>query len=520
MIERYFLQSFVAKHDRKTVALVIGGTLAFVGSLLGLSLALVGPIYTAILLVALAGALWLMVKLENALWATVVIIALLPFATLPFKIVLTPTFLDLTMATAVFHYLMQWITGERRKLAITPVHPFILLFMVLSIFSFAAGLRYAGLTSNVLRQFAELLLSMSFSFILVDVLRDHRSLKNLVLVLIAAGTLAALGGIILWIMPDQLAERILAQLSFIGYPNAGITQYIEQNPELSERAISTSVNPNSLGGLLVMIAALAAPQAITHHPITGKRWHAVPILLGLTTCLVLTFSRGSMLAFGIALLFIAIMRYRKLLVAPIIIGAILGVLPWTQAYITRFMEGFQLADLATQMRIGEYQDAAKLIMRYPVLGVGFSGAPDIDIYLGVANVYLTIAENMGLLGLSAFLVLISALFFYAWQARLQPSTTPGLRPIWLGLFAGLIGALTGGFLDHYFFNLEFQHAIAIFWIFTGLLLSATRLALEKRGIPPPPTDQSLKPSHEHEEIRKPLRSAACDGVEQSTERAN
>jgi hypothetical protein len=36
----------------------------------------------------------------------------------------------------------------------------------------------------------------------------------------------------------------------------------------------------------------------------------------------------------------------------------------------------------------------------------------------------------------------------------------------------------GGILDHYFFNLEFHHAITIFWIFVGLALATTQTLLD------------------------------------------
>lgn len=479
MIDRHPLQDFISSSNRLKVALVLGTALALIGTLMGLSLALIGPIYTIALLIALAGAIWVLAGLENALWSVVAIITLLPFATLPFKIVLTPTFLDLAVGAVYFLYLMQWMIGERRRLATTPVHPLIVLFIILTIFSFIAGLRYASVTPTILRRFAELILGMLLALVLVDVIRTYEQLRRFVLVMAVAGTLAAAIGIGLWLMPDLLAERVLARLAIIGYPDAGIIQYIEQNPELPERAISTSVNPNSLGGLLVMIAALVAPQTFARHTLTGKQWHAWPALAVLVGCLVLTFSRGSMLAFGAALVFIAALRYRKLLIVLAIIALVLLILPWSQPYIERFVEGFQGADLATQMRLGEYKDALTLISRYPLLGVGFTGAPDIDIYLGVSSVYLTIASNMGLLGLGAFLALMIAVLVYAWQARPYLDQTPGLYGIWLGLVAGLLGALINGVGDHYFFNLEFQHAVAIFWIFIGLILAATRIALEK-----------------------------------------
>ena len=106
--------------------------------------------------------------------------------------------------------------------------------------------------------------------------------------------------------------------------------------------------------------------------------------------LVLTFSRGAMLGLAAGLGFVALARYRRLLPWLAVAALLLLFLPITQAYVARFVEGFQGTDLATQMRFGEYKDALILIGRYPVFGVGFAGAPDVDVYLAVASVYFTI----------------------------------------------------------------------------------------------------------------------------------
>ncbi|MGF1505314.1 MAG: hypothetical protein ACFB51_09360 [Anaerolineae bacterium] len=346
------LQDFITTGDRRIVALVLGGLLALVAVTVGLALAVVGPVYTAVGLAALAAGVWVIAGLENALWGVLAVITLLPFAPLPVDIGITPTFLDMALGVAVGLYLLQWMTGERRRLTMTPVHGFIILFMLLCLFSFVAGMRHAGMSFTVARRLLELLLAMAFALILVDVLDTAEKIKRFVLVLLAGGTLAALIAIGLWILPDGTAASILGRLAIIGYPNAGIIQYIEQNPALSERAIGTAVNPNSLGGTLVLIAALAVPQLAAEQPLTGKRWHAVPVLGALGLALVLTFSRGSMLAFAAAVGFIAVLRYRKLLIVFAVLGVIFLLLPWTQGYIERFIAGFQGADLATQMRFG------------------------------------------------------------------------------------------------------------------------------------------------------------------------
>jgi O-antigen ligase len=210
-------------------------------------------------------------------------------------------------------------------------------------------------------------------------------------------------------------------------------------------------------------------------------------------CLGFTISRGSLGGMGVALVVIATLRYRKLWPLLLLALVLMLTLPQTQDYVAHFIEGLQFQDLATQMRIGEYKDAFILIGRYPWLGVGFSGSPDIDTYIGVANVYLLIAEQMGLVGLAGFLVVIGVLFARFWRTRALAAADPELEPMWWGLHAGLIGALVGGIVDHYFFNLNFHHSAALFWLVLGLATAATemirRRAEERR--PGPETEMEL-----------------------------
>jgi O-antigen ligase len=187
----------------------------------------------------------------------------------------------------------------------------------------------------------------------------------------------------------------------------------------------------------------------------------------------LTISRGALGGVGIALAVIATLRYRKLWLLLLLAFVLLLILPQTQDYVAHFIEGLRFEDLATQMRLGEYKDALILIGRYPWLGVGFSGSPDIDTYIGVSMVYLLITEHMGLVGLTSFLIVMVVLLARFWRARELAASVPELEPLWWGLHAGLIGALAGGIVDHYFFNLDFHHSVTLFWLVVGLATAAT-----------------------------------------------
>jgi polysaccharide biosynthesis protein PslJ len=468
-----------AAREAIALGLAVGAAGLAVGALLGFA----GPLITVGALLALAAGLWALTNLEVGLWGTIGIITLLPFAALPIKIVFTPNFVDLTLISVVLVYLLQWMTGRRRRLRLTPAHAPIAVFMALALFSFVAGMPNGPLTSNLLRQFGELLLNIGLTFVIVDYVDNAQTLTRLVRVIVLGGTAAAALGIGLYLLPPNLSERLLSALGVFGYPAGGVLRYIEDNPENAQRAISTSVDPNFLGGLLAMVGGLLAPQLLTRRPVLWNRWLTAGAFVVVLACLLLTFSRGAMAGLGLAMLVVALARYRRLLWVLALAGVVVLLLPATQAYVAHFVEGVRGDDLATQMRLGEYKDAFILISRYPVLGVGFAGAPEIDIYLGVSSAYLLIAEQMGLVGLAAFGLVMATVLVWAFSRRQAVYAAgehgaDGLPAQWLGLLAGLIAALAVGVIDHYFFRLSFQSAGTLFWLYVGLLLAATKLAVE------------------------------------------
>ena len=147
------------------------------------------------------------------------------------------------------------------------------------------------------------------------------------------------------------------------------------------------------------------------------------------------------------------------------------VCPSRPQHVLRFVDVFDGTpeDQATLMRFGEYKDALNLITRYPWFGIGFAGVPDIDLYIGVSSVYLLMAEEMGLVGLGAFVLIMLIFFANGWLAF---RGTGKADPILLGALAGVLGALVGGLFDHYFFNLDFPHSVTLFWLFVGMAMAA------------------------------------------------
>ncbi|MGD9145048.1 MAG: O-antigen ligase family protein [Anaerolineae bacterium] len=468
---------FVESDRRFALAAILALSIA-AGLIAGAYVALLSPILAVAGIFAMVGGLLMLRDIQWGLVAIITLICLLPFGALPFKIGFTPTFLDLALIAVYFVLIVRIAAGKAGEFIATPLGLPIVIFLLLACASFVAGLAHAYLDQYVLRHFVEILLSISLFFVVVNSVRTEVQLRRLILVIVLAGFGAALLGVILYFLPSPWSVRLLSALGRVGYPSgAGVLRYVEDNPDLAQRAISTSTDPNVLGGLLILVTTLTAAQLFARKPILPKA--ALVVIVGMEIlCLYLTYSRGSMAGLAVGLGLLALVKYRRLIPLMLAAGLLLFLLPQAQDYVQHFVEGVQFQDLATLMRLGEYKDALILISRHPWIGVGFVSTPEISLYIGVSNVYLLIAEEMGLIGLGVFLLILFLFFRQVWLAWPNVRQEEGLEAILLGLAAAVAGILMGGLLDHYFFNLSFPHSVSIFWIYLGLGMVTVRLGAQ------------------------------------------
>jgi O-antigen ligase len=303
--------------------------------------------------------------------------------------------------------------------------------------------------------------------LVVNQVKTVEQLEQISRALILAGGGTAALGIFFYFIPGDWTVRILSLLRVFQYPTQGILRYIEDDPEQPMRAISTSIDPNALGGLLVFLTIITVAHLFASRPVIPRRYLLV-IAAMMSLALYLTFSRGSLLGVVAGLGVIGLLRYRKLVWVMLVVAALVVVLPQTQIYVERFIEGIQGRDLATQMRFGEYKDAFTLISRYPLTGVGFFGTPDIDVYVGVSSVYLLLAQQMGLVGAGLYLVigLTYLIIIFITFHRLPRGHRLEISLLAYGL--AIFGVMIGGVFDHFYFNLTFIHIVALYWLTMGL----------------------------------------------------
>lgn len=478
----HILQAWFSRADRWLIALLIGLSMGLLGGILGIAVVMFDPVLVGAGLIGLLLGLYIITDVQVALYAIVMIALVLPFGTLPFDIGFTPTLLDTAIGGFLLIYIASWMTRRRTRLILTPVHLLISIYLLWLLLAFALGLRHSPMTLNIVRQFAGMLLAIGLVFVVVDLLRDPQVLRRVVLVVLLGAAAQSILAIGLWALPDTTADLLLSRLGRLGYPQGGVIQYIESNPALGERAIGTFIAPNSLGGMLAIAGVIVAPQVFARKPVLRYRWLTLLVVALIGLALIVSFSRASALALAFGLGVLAITRYRRFVPLLIFVGLMLLMLPQTQFYIDRFLQAFRAEDLATQMRIGEWTDSLRLIQRYPIYGVGFTGTPDIDIYTDVANMYLIMANQIGLVGVAVFLTTMVGVLLYGAVAWGYARRDDELEAIHIGYHAAVITALVNAVADLYFFRIDFQPLITLFWLTVALALASSRLVLERASI--------------------------------------
>jgi hypothetical protein len=456
--------------------LLVGGLAVALGLLSGAAVAF-GPVWAGfVALAALALAYAILVNIRIGLAIVLLVATVLPFGTLPFKAVITPNFLELALLALSLVWLLRLLVRPEQTLILTRLGLPLIGFLGITLFSFILGSN-ASPDTLTLHNYFKFVLAVLFFFSIVNCVRTLDQARWTLRLLMIGGALSALIGLALYALPDGTALRLLTSLGRIGYPTTGrVLRFVEDDPNGVERAIGLAVDPNSFGGMLALIGALTLTQAVAERPIMARRLlYAMAGVLALATFL--TQSRGALGGLLAGALYVAVLRYRRLF-WPVVGAAVLALVLYFEfgmgeRFIGRVTAGVQFADQANQMRLAEYRNAVAIIRSYPIFGIGFGKAPELNLVAGVSSIYLALAERIGLVGLFAFLGIVAA--FFTRNVRAMRGAFSGLEPVrgamLLGLQAAIVAALAVGLLDHYFFNIEFSHMVALFWGSIGLALA-------------------------------------------------
>jgi len=459
------------------VPLLLGVALVALGCIVGVGVAALPPFAALIAVIGMIAGAYLFVSPEAAILGFCGIVTLLPFGVIPVKLGASLTFLDALLGIFTLVWLLRMLVKPDPPMGTSPdgMHTAIVILVVLwiavSFLSFLMGTGLSVPPGDVLRYYLKIVLATLLFIVSLQTIRDARLLRHSIAALILGGASAAVIGLILYALPHTLATQILSSLHVVGYPSGANVLRFRVDFNHAQRAISTSVDPNVLGGLFVVTGALAISQWFARERVM-PRWLAVACSFAILACLPLTYSRGAWISLAAAILIMATWHYRRLLVLFVVALFIFVQLPASHAFTAQLQSGVRVQDKAAGMRVGEINDSIRLIGRYPLFGVGFGSAPDRDIYVGVSNIYLLMAEETGLVGLALFVIILLMYLWFMFRA-LPRVQNPSLFAIALGTFSGSVGAMTGGMFDRYFFS--FPHDIALFWFFLALSLAAVSI---------------------------------------------
>ncbi|MBX2996999.1 MAG: O-antigen ligase family protein [Caldilineaceae bacterium] len=446
---------------------VIGLFLAGGALMIALLVGVFGPVLALALAVAIVGGVMILLDTHWGFVALVGVAFVIPFASLPFDIGFKPTFLDAALGALFFVWLLKLVTGRERQFIGSPIGLLIGLFVLMAIFSFAYGMTHSAASSFIIRRFAEIILGICLFFAIINTVRTQPEMEWVTRWVLLGSWACAAIAIIFYVIPDAWTVWVLDRLVRFDYPGGyGALRYIEDDPNGTMRAIGTAVDPNVLGGMMILTGGALAPQIFARRPLFA-RWLILVMVFTAILALYWTYSRTALFGLAAAFALPAVLKYRRLIPLAVVGALLLFLLPQTQDYVARLLAGLAGEDLATQMRFGEYKDALILIGRYPVFGVGFTGVPDIDLYLGVSMLYLIMAQNMGIVGMLIFAATMFGFFLMllrAWRGGFHPHR----EAIILGFGGAILGALVSGIGDHYWFNLTYPHMTVLFWLYLGL----------------------------------------------------
>lgn len=232
------------------------------------------------------------------------------------------------------------------------------------------------------------------------------------------------------------------------------------------RAVGSFGQSNDLGAFLAIFTVFAASLVPAARGLVARLTVWAALVLG-SVAVLLTISRGAILALGVGLLVVAL-RTSRVLTAVLVL--VLATAPlWTPDFVKERILSTQVEDeeydevtleTSSQLRVDTWRAIIDVVTEHPLVGVGFTGLagvlPMTGSSLGVAvkdsahSTYLRFLGEMGILGLGLFVGLLIACWRLGRQAEKRGATEMDRR-VGAGLSAAtLVLALSCAFGDRFF----------------------------------------------------------------------
>ncbi len=326
--------------------------------------------------------------------------------------------------------------------------------------------------------------SILMCFVVVAQFGDRRSLQH---------TLVTVAALIACIGALGIAQSLMPSLSQIT-----IGESVEEDPviiggEEATRIHALSRPSNMFAWVLVLFLPMVIAQLL--RPVASlRRWQralcAFAAALAVVV-LILTYSRGSWIAFGLsiplmalaALLTLKAEERRRLILNFSAVAVVLGLLaiPFSEKIVSRLTDDDRGS---AEVRLPLIEVALAMIAANPIVGVGVGSYESVmrsydetsdfvteHFDWPVHNVYLHVAAETGIPGLLLLLLLAVIAFRRGWVVLRDPDADSLLRVMALGFLGGMVAYLITGLKEGSCFQTA---SMRPFYLICGLLIATDR----------------------------------------------
>jgi len=363
---------------------------------------------------------------------------------------------EVYLLVCAFYVFAVWFFKKREEpLVITPVGPPMLLLISVSLCLYLLNSTYPQLGFEGFRVVVQYLL---WFFVLNSYLTDDKKAYLIARLLVYSGGIMGFHGIIQYIMKVPTP--------------AHWTDYAEGST--GTRVFSIVGSPNILGSIFILMIPLCLAMVLQKERNFTDRLVFFVLMGAMGLSLVLTLSRGAWFGAAVALfVFCLAINPRWIFLLGAGCGAMLLV-PSVMSRIEYMLSDQYRLNSMTSGRLHRYQTGWEMFMQHKFVGVGlghFGGAvamnnnnliPD-TFYMD--NYWLKTAVEMGLVGITAFFILIFILVLWSIRA-IKQCENYDTRLITAGGFAGLCGVIVHNMMENVF---EVQYMVAYFWVIASLV---------------------------------------------------
>ncbi|MBI4709332.1 MAG: O-antigen ligase family protein [Candidatus Portnoybacteria bacterium] len=322
------------------------------------------------------------------------------------------------------------------------------------------------------RKFLFLLSIFPLYFLAVGLANKPDYLKKVVGIFIWSAALAALAGLIQFIIQSVFGPEFLANIysqrlgplfwgkNFSSLVISDPSWLVNVAGQTHIRAFGLFPDPHMMAFFMGLSFPIVFAQLLFRR---SNNLKLLAIFCLLFVVLLLTFSRGGYLGFLAAAAIIILVSWRLLerskkkavLVSVIFFAIVISI--FAQPVTARFLASFSPDEGSSSGRLAIWQDSWKVFLGHPILGVGLGNYPrEADSLIGYRssitshNLYLDIASEIGFFGLAIWLILVFGSIFQLYKS-IKRHKNQESNNFLLAVKIGLLGSLVY-FSVHSFFE--------------------------------------------------------------------